>query len=111
MGKLGLVLMGRVMLCKSLIQFSVGGLGCVPSLFGLRRNSQSMPPPETAGHSQASLAQSIVGKLFLSPGAHKVSFVPSKSISPVLWKFCNEIPLASKANSVGVLSPFAGTPD
>ena len=58
MGKLGLVLMGRVMLCKSLVQFSVGGLGCVPSLFGLRRNSQSMPPPETAGHSQASLAQS-----------------------------------------------------
>ena len=39
MGKLGLVLMGRVMLCKSLVQFSVGGLGCVPSLlFDLRPN-------------------------------------------------------------------------
>ena len=30
--KLGLVLMGGAMLSKSLIQFSVDGLGCVPSL-------------------------------------------------------------------------------
>ena len=31
-GKQGLVLMGRVMLSKSLIQFSVDGQGCVPTL-------------------------------------------------------------------------------
>ena len=31
-GKLGLVLMGRAMLSKSLIQFSVDGRGCFPSL-------------------------------------------------------------------------------
>ena len=31
-GKLGLVLMGGAMLGKSLIQFSVGGQGCVPSV-------------------------------------------------------------------------------
>ena len=31
-GNLGLVLMGRAMLSKSLIQFSVDGWGCVPSL-------------------------------------------------------------------------------
>ena len=31
-GKLGLILMGRAMLSKSLIQFSVDGWGCVPSL-------------------------------------------------------------------------------
>ena len=38
-GKLGLVLMGRPMLSKSLIQFSVDGRGCVPSLlFELRPN-------------------------------------------------------------------------
>ena len=38
-GKLGLVLMGGAMLSKSLIQFSVDGLGCVPSLlFDLRPN-------------------------------------------------------------------------
>ena len=37
MGKLGLVLMGRAMLSKSSIQFSVDGQGCVPSLlFDLR---------------------------------------------------------------------------
>ena len=38
-GKLGLVLMGRAMLSKSLIQFSVDGQGCVPFLlFDLRPN-------------------------------------------------------------------------
>ena len=31
-GKLGLVLLGGAMLSKSLIQFSVDGQGCVPSL-------------------------------------------------------------------------------
>ena len=37
--KLGLVLMGRAMLSKSLIQISVDGQGCVPSLlFDLRPN-------------------------------------------------------------------------
>ena len=36
-GKLGIVLMGRAMLSKSLIQLSVDGQGCVPSLlFDLR---------------------------------------------------------------------------
>ena len=28
-----------------------------------------MPPPETPGHSQASLVQSLVGSLLLSPGS------------------------------------------
>ena len=38
-GKLGLVLMVRAMLSKSLIQFSVDGRGCVPLLlFDLRPN-------------------------------------------------------------------------
>ena len=38
-GKLDLVLMGRAMLSKTLIQFSVDGQGCVPSLlFDLRPN-------------------------------------------------------------------------
>ena len=38
-GKLGLVLMGGAMLSKSLLQFSVDGWGCVPSLlFDLRPN-------------------------------------------------------------------------
>ena len=38
-GKLGLALVGRALLSKSLIQFSVDGRGCVPSLlFDLRPN-------------------------------------------------------------------------
>ena len=36
---MGLILLGRVMLSKSLIQFSFDGKGCVPSLlFDLRLN-------------------------------------------------------------------------
>ena len=98
-GKLGLVLMGGAMLNKSLIQSSVEGRGCVPSLlFDLRPNYGnenngdllhkvpcahcytqcpqpcSRPPPthtspETSGHSRASLGQSFLGSLLLSPGS------------------------------------------
>ena len=47
------------------------------------------PPPETPGHTWASLGQSLGGHcpFLLGPGAHKVLFVPSKSVSPVLCKF------------------------
>ena len=40
------------------------------------------PLPETPGHSEASLGQSLVGSLLLSLGSvvHKVLFVPSKSL-------------------------------
>ena len=61
-------------------------------------------PPETPGHSQASLAQSLVGTLLLSPGSWCTqSFVCAlqESVSPVLWKFCNQIPLASKVKFPG----------
>ena len=93
--------MGRAMLSKSLIQFSIDGRGCVPSLlFDLRPNygggnedngdllqkvpctqcctqyhqpcsshRRPMLLPETPGHSQASLGQSPVGSLLLSPGS------------------------------------------
>ena len=50
--------------------------------------------PETPGHSQAGLSQSLVGSLLLSPGpgAHKVLFVPSKSgISPRMDIFFSRI--------------------
>ena len=88
-------------LSESLIQFSVDGWDCVPSLlFDLRPNYgggnedngdllQKVPPHtatlrapnpaaghhqhtpllETPGHSQASLGQSLVGSLLLSPGS------------------------------------------
>ena len=50
----------------------------------------------TPGHLQASLAQSLVGSLFLSPGSWCAqSFVSAlqESVSPVLWKSCNQNPL------------------
>ena len=45
---------------------------------------QSMPPPETPGHSSACLGQFLVGSLLLSPGSWcaQVLFVPSKSLFP-----------------------------
>ena len=99
-GKLGLVLMCRAMLSKFLIQFSIDGWSCVPSL--LFTWGQTMvevmkimvtsfktshactatlsAPNPAAGHHQltppgdswtlqASLSQSLVGSLVLSPGS------------------------------------------
>ena len=42
------------------------------------------PPPETPRHSQVSLGQLLWGhySFLLGPGAHKVLFVPSKSLLP-----------------------------
>ena len=109
------------MLSKSLIQFSVGGWGCVPSLFfdlrpdygggnedngSLFKRShvhtatlsafnpaaghhQPTPLPETPEHSWASLGQSPVGSLLLSPGSWCIQgFVCAlqESVSPVLCK-------------------------
>ena len=51
----------------------------------------SRPPLETPGHSQASLGQSLVGSLLLSPGSWCTEgFVCAlqESVSPVLCKFC-----------------------
>ena len=92
---------GGAMPSKSLIQFSVDGWGCVPSLLltwgktmvevmkimttSFKRSHvctatlsapnpaashhRPMPPLETPGHSRASLGQSLVGSLLLSPGS------------------------------------------
>ena len=70
-----------------------------------------MSPPETPGYSQGNMAQSLVGTLFLYPGSWCIQrFVCAlqESISPVLWKICNQIPLASKLK--GILSPFLRSP-
>ena len=89
---------GRATLSKSLIQFSIDAWDYVPSLyFGMTvgvlavmvtsfkrtyartvvfsapnpmsGHCRPTPPPETPEHSQASLAQYLVGSLFLSPGS------------------------------------------
>ena len=113
--------MGRAMLSKSVIQFSVDGWGCVPSLlFDLRPTyggrmkmmvtsfkrshartaahsdpnlaaGHHRPTPllETPGHLQASLGQSLVGSLLLSPGSWCTRFClwPPRAYFPVLCKF------------------------
>ena len=51
---------------------------------------QPMPPPETPGHSRASLGPSLVGSLLLSPGswcAQASECALQESVSPVLCKF------------------------
>ena len=76
------------------------------------------PLPGTLGHSQAGLAQSLVGTLLLSPGswcAQGFVCALQESVSPVLWKFYRTlITIKShwppKSNSLGVLSLFAGSP-
>ena len=107
---------------KSLIQFSVDGWSCIPSLLftwgqimvevmkiivtSFKRSHactatltapnpaaghhQPTPPLETPGHSRASLGQSLVRSLLLSPGCwYTQGFVCSlqESVSPVLCKF------------------------
>ena len=71
------------------------------------------PPPETPGHSQASLAQSLVESLLLSPGSWCTQdfFVPSKSL---FLQSCGSSVIKSywlpRLNSLGVLSPFTRSP-
>ena len=52
-------------------------------------HSRPKPLPETPEHSWASLGQSLWShySFLLGPGAYKVLFVPSKSLSPLLCKF------------------------
>ena len=72
-----------------------------------------MPLLETPGHSQASLAQSVVGTLLLSPGSWCIQgFVCAlqDSVSPVLWKFCSEMPLASEVKFPGDSQSFCWIP-
>ena len=59
-----------------------------------------MPPPETSGHSYASLAQSL--ERITVPFSWVLMLIrfclcpPRVSVSPVLWNFCNQIPLTFK---------------
>ena len=62
------------------------------------------PPLETPGHSQSCPGQSLLGTLLFSLGSWCTQgfvCIFQESVSPVLWKFCNPIPLASKAKFPG----------
>ena len=48
---------------------------------------QPMPPPETPGHSQASLGQSLVGSLLFSSGSQGFVCALQECLSLVLCKF------------------------
>ena len=139
-GNLGLALMGGAMLSKSLILFSVDGPCSLPIVWpwpnygrvmatSFKRTYASTvlfsapdpaavhckptPPPDTPGHSQASLAQSLVGSLLLSPRFWCIQcFVCAlqESVSPVLGKFCNQITLASKVKFPGVSQSLCWIP-
>ena len=128
--------MGRAVLHKSLIQFSVDGWGCVSSLlFDLRPNYcggnedngdllQKVPymycltqcpqpcsrPPPThtpAGGSwthtgkSGSVSCGVTAPFFWVVVHTMFCLYPPKSVSPVLWQFCNQIPLASKVKFPG----------
>ena len=65
---------------------------------------QPTPLLETPRHSQVSLGQSLVGSLLLSPGswcAQGFVCALQESVSPILWKLCNQIPLASEVKVPG----------
>ena len=114
--------MGRAILSKSLIQFSLDGWGCIPSLLFIWDQTMvevmkimvtsfkwshastatlsapnpaaghhpPMPPPETPEHSWASLGQSLVRSLLLSPGSLCTQgsvCALQESVSPDLCKF------------------------
>ena len=73
--------------------------GPVPPTLQQATADLHLPLPDTHGHSQESLSQSLVGSLLLSPGSwcaeHFVCAL-QESISPVLCKFYKQIPLPSK---------------
>ena len=86
---------------------------CIQCLWLHGRPCWSMSPLEIPGHSQASLAQSLVESLLLSPGSWCIQgFVwdLQESVLPVLWKFCNQTALAFKVKFPGSSQPLCWIP-
>ena len=62
---------------------------------------------------RGSLGQSLVGSLFLSPVSSCTEgffCALQEPVSPVMWKFCNQIPLASKVKFPGVSQSLCQIP-
>ena len=94
-GKLGLILMSEAMLSKSLIQFSVDGQGCLPSLFDLRPNygghvmtimgtSFKRPPASTAA---LSAPEPAAGRCWPTP----LLETPGHSRASLSWGHCSSL--------------------
>ena len=69
--------------------------------------------PDTPGHSQAHPGQSLVGSLLLSPGswcAQGFASAFQESVSSVLCKFCNQIPLDFKVKFPGCSQSLCHVP-
>ena len=80
------------------------GTAALSALDPAAAHCQPTAVPETPVHSQASLGQSLVGSLLLSPGswcAEGFVCALQESVSPALCKFYNQIPLASKLKLPG----------
>ena len=77
--------------------------------------SRPTPLPKAPEHSQASPAQFLVGSLLLSPESwYAQDFVYALQESLFPQSFGSSVIKShwpSKSNSLGVLSPFAGSPD
>ena len=61
------------------------------------------PLPEAPGHSQEVWLRLLWGhcSFLLGPGVHRFCCACQESVSPVLWKFCNQIPLDFKVKFLG----------
>ena len=72
-------------------------------------HSWTMSLSATPGHSQATLAQFLLGTLLwlLAPGEHKASFVPSNSLLQSCGSSIIKSSWPPMSNSLWVLSPFA----
>ena len=119
---LGLVLMDRTMLSKFLIQFFVDG---VKPNYGITFKkiyastvvfSASDP---VAGHywstplltgKSGSVSCEVTTPFSWALVCTRFHFRPPKSVSPVAWKFCNQIPLASKVKFPGVFQSLCWIP-
>ena len=99
------------MLSKSLIQFSVDGWNCVPSLlFSLRPSCRHTPPLETPGHPQApdSVSCGDTAPFFCLLVHTRFWLCPPKSLFPqTCGSSANKSQRSPKSNSLRVLSPFA----
>ena len=108
--KLVLILMGGVMLSKSLIQFSVDVWGCVPSLFfGMGPNScLHQRLLDTDRQVWVSLLWGHCS-LLLVPVCIRFCLCPPKVCFPSPVEVCNQIPLASEVKFPGGSQSLCGS--